>query len=256
MAVSPAKKVINKFEDDPYYEERCDLAAVFRWTARLDMHESIANHYSYALSDDSTKFLVNPNGRHFSRIRASELLFVDANDKDTLNKPNAPEATAWFIHGALHRNVPHAKCILHAHPKYATVLASLADSTLPPIDQNTMRFFNGIAIDDGFDGLGVDEEAERLSTTVGDKSIVVMGNHGISVLSESIAVAFDQLYYFERACQNYITAKMTGMPLRIVSDEVAQKTADQWKGFEKSLANAHLREVRAILDVEEPDYRT
>lgn len=94
-------------------------------------------------------------------IKASELLLVDANDEDTLNKPNAPEATAWFIHGALHRNVPQAKCILHAHPKYTTVLASLEDSTLPPIDQNTMRFFGGIAVDDGFDGLGIGDEAAQ-----------------------------------------------------------------------------------------------
>ncbi len=255
MAVSAMKKIAENLEEDPHYEDRCDLAAVFRWTARLDMHESIANHYSFAVSGDNTRFLVNPNGRHFSRVRASELLLVDANDKDTLDRPDAPDPTAWFIHGALHRNVPRAKCVLHAHPKYATVLASLADSRLLPIDQNTMRFFNDIALDVGFNGMGVDAEAERLSTTAGDKSILLMGNHGVSVFSESIAVAFDRLYYFERACQNYITAKMTGMPLRIASDAVAQKTADQWKGFEKNLANAHLREVREILDRQEPDYK-
>jgi len=254
MAISANIKHSSHIENDPHYQARCDLAAIFRWTARLDMHEGVANHYSYAVSDDCTEFLVNPNGRHFSSVRASELLLLDANNKDTLNQPNAPDPTAWFIHGALHRNVSHARCILHAHPKFSTVLASLADSRLPPIDQNSMRYFNRVAIDGGFNGMGLGDEAERLSTAIGENSIVVMGNHGITVLSQNIALAFDKLYYFERACQNYITALTTGMPLRIASDKVAQKTADQWQYFEQSLADAHLRGIRDILDREEPDY--
>ena len=136
MAISAIQNT--SIEDDPHYQARCDLAAVFRWTARLNMHESIANHYSFSVSEDGSQFLVNPNGRHFSSMRASELLLVDANDRETPNRPGAPEPTAWSIHSAMHRNVPHGRCVLHLHPKYATVLASLQDSTLPPIDQNTM----------------------------------------------------------------------------------------------------------------------
>ena len=97
-------------ESDPYYEDRVNLAAVFRMAARLDMHESVANHFSYAVSDDGNQFLVNPIGRHFSNLRASELLLLDANDDSTMNKPNAPDPTAWAIHGAMHRNVPQARC--------------------------------------------------------------------------------------------------------------------------------------------------
>ncbi len=112
-------------ESDPYYEDRVNLAAVFRMAARLDMHESVANHFSYVVSEDGSQFLVNPIGRHFSNIRASELLLLDANDDSTMKKPNAPDPTAWAIHGSMHRNVPQARCILHLHPKYATVLASI-----------------------------------------------------------------------------------------------------------------------------------
>ena len=142
MAITVVKNSNTEIEKDPHYQARCELAAVFRWTARLDMHESIANHFSYAVSDDGSQFLVNPMGRHFSSVRASDLLLLDANDKETLDRPGAPDPTAWYIHGAMHRNVPHGKCVLHLHPKYSTVLASLADSTLPPIEQNSMRFFN------------------------------------------------------------------------------------------------------------------
>ncbi|HEY1313492.1 MAG TPA: class II aldolase/adducin family protein, partial [Steroidobacteraceae bacterium] len=49
---------------------RIDLAAAFRWFARLNMHESVANHLSVAVSADGSRFLMNPRGRHFSRICA------------------------------------------------------------------------------------------------------------------------------------------------------------------------------------------
>jgi len=244
-------------DSDPHYEDRIDLAAVFRMTARLDMHESVANHFSYAVSDDGSQFLVNPLGRHFSNVRASELLLLDANDDSTMDKPNAPDPTAWAIHGAMHRNVPQARCVLHVHSKYATVLASIQQDGLPPIDQNTMRFFNRVSVDDGFDGMGLGDEAERLTTTLGSNRVLIMGNHGVMTVGETIAIAFDELYYFERACSNYITALMTGKPLRIVSDEVAEKTARQWDDYidRSPYAEVHLREVREILDREEPDYK-
>ncbi len=243
-------------ESDPYYEDRVNLAAVFRMAARLDMHESIANHFSYAVSDDGNQFLINPIGRHFSNIRASELLLLDANDDSTMNKPNAPDPTAWAIHGAMHRNLPQARCILHLHPKYATVLASIEAEGLPPIDQNTMRYFNRVSLDTGFDGMGLGDEAERLTSTMGDNRVLIMGNHGVMVIGNTIARAFDELYYFERASSTYISALMTGKPLRIVSDIIAEKTAQQWDHFinKTRYTESHLREVREILDREEPDY--
>ena len=244
-------------DPDHHYEDRVNLAAVFRMTARLDMHESVANHFSYAVSDDGSQFLINPMGRHFSNVRASELLLLDANDDSTMDKPNAPDPTAWAIHGAMHRNVPQARCLLHVHSRYATVLASLDTAGLPAIDQNTMRYFNRVSTDTGFDGMGLGDEAERLTTTLGNNRVLVMGNHGVMVVGDTIARAFDELYYFERACTNYITALMTGEALRIVSDEIAEKTAQQWDHYVNGTRypDVHLAEVREILDREEPDYK-
>jgi len=246
---------IHQLGNDPNWEARVDLAAVFRWTARLNMHEAVANHFSLAVSDDGTQFLVNPHGRHFSRITASELLLVDANDPDTMDRPDAPEPTAWFIHGAIHLNVPHARCALRVHSKYATVLATLQDPIIPPIDQNTMRFYYKLAVDEQFGGLGLAEEGERISTMIGNKQILVMGNHGVMVVGETVAEAFDLLYYFERSCETLITAYSTGKPLRVVSHEVAELTAQQWVDYKEGPLN-HLREIKAILDAEDPDYRT
>jgi len=184
-------------------------------------------------------------------------MLLDARDETTMNKPNAPDPTAWAIHGAMHRNVPQARCILHVHSKYATALASVEVDGLPPIDQNTMRFFHRISVDDGFDGMGLGEEAERLTTTLGNNRVLIMGNHGVMVVGESIAKAFDDLYYFERACCNYVNALATGKPLRIVSDEIAEKTAGQWDDYvnKSRFADIHLREIREILDRVEPDYK-
>ena len=88
---------------------RGDLAAAFRWTARLGMHESVANHFSLAVDAAGRRFLINPNGRHFSRIRARDLLELDADDPGTMNRPDAPDPTAWGLHGAIHRACPHAR---------------------------------------------------------------------------------------------------------------------------------------------------
>lgn len=255
MTVSELKQQGTELNQDPYYTQRVELACAFRWTARLDMHEAVANHFSLSVSDDGSRFLINPNGRHFSRIRASELLLVDAHDPDTLNRADAPDPTAWGLHGALHRNCPHARCVLHLHPAYATVLASLADSTMLPIDQNTARFFNRVVIDDGFDGMAFEEEAERCSKLLGSKSMMIMGNHGVLAAAPSVAAAFDEIFYFERAARNLILAYSTGKALRLLSDAVAEKTARQWEQFTGS-AHTHFSQLQAILDKEEPDYRT
>ena len=244
-------------ENDPHYQDRIDLAAAFRMAARLNLHESVANHFSYAVSDDGGRFLINPFGRHFSTLRASELLLLDAHDDTSIDQANRPDPTAWAIHSAMHRNAPQARCVLHAHSKYATVLASIEATGLEPIDQNTMRFFNRVSIDNGFDGMGLGDEAERLTTVLGDNTILLMGNHGVMAVGETIAKAFDDLCYFERACETYITALMTGKPLSVVSDAVAEKTAQQWQDYihHVGLGEAFLSEIRVILDREEPDYR-
>ncbi len=237
----------------PMRTAREDLAAALRWTARLNMHEGIANHYSLAVTPDGQRFLMNPFGRHWSRMRASDLVELDAGARpDSLGDRVDP--TAWAIHGALHRTVPQARCVMHLHPRYATVLACLADPTLPPIDQNTMRFFNRVAVDAGFDGMGLGEEAERIATCLGNRSVLLMGQHGVLVAGPSVAWCFDTIYYFERAAETYILALSTGRPLAIASDDVAEKTARQWEDY-PGFSEKHLAAIRAVLDDEDVDYR-
>ena len=236
-------------------QKRVDLAAVFRWVARLNMHEGVGNHFSAAVSADGSKFLMNPRCVHFKRVTASNLVLLDANDKSTMDRPDAPDATAWFIHGRLHAKLPQAGCIMHLHPRYATALAALADSTILPIDQTTMRFYGRVAHDEAFGGMALSEdEGDRLAALLGDKEVMMMGNHGVLTAASSVALAFDLMYYYERAAETQMLAYATGKKLRIASDNVAKLTASQWAEY-PGLAEDHLREVKAILDVEEPDYR-
>ncbi|MCL6283566.1 class II aldolase and adducin N-terminal domain-containing protein [Ruegeria sp. 2012CJ41-6] len=238
-----------------HWPERVDLAAAFRWTVRLNMHEGVANHFSLAVNEDGTQFLMNPNQMHFGRIRASDLLLLDANDPETMALPGAPDPTAWGLHGSIHRHCPHARCVMHVHSIFATVLASMADSSLPPIDQNTATFYNRYVVDEEFGGLAFESEGERCASMLGDpkKQVMIMGNHGVLVIGRDVADAFNRLYYFERAAETYIRALQTGQTLRVLSDEIAEKTAQELEDYPNQ-AEAHLREIKAILDSESSTY--
>ena len=237
------------------YHERVELAASFRWTARLNMHEGVANHFSLAVNEDGTQFLMNPNQVHFSLVKASDLLLIDANDPTTMERPDAPDPTAWGLHGALHRLCPHARCAMHVHSIHATVLASLADSALPPIDQNTAIFHDRQVVDDHYGGLAFDEEGERVAALFTDpkKKVMIMGNHGIMVIGETVAETFNRMFFFERAAETYIRALQTGQPLRYLSDEVAEKTAQEIDDY-PGQSDRHLSELKLILDDEGSNY--
>ncbi len=254
MSVEPLHQ--DNLSNLPFYEERVDLAAAFRWTVRLNMHEAVANHFSLSVNDDGTQFLINPNQRHFSLIRASDILLLDANDPGTMDRPGAPDETAWGLHGSIHRNCPHARCALHVHSVHATVLASLADSTMKAIDQNTAIFHNRHVVDEQYGGLAFEEEGERCSQLFFDPKIktMVMGNHGVMVIGDNVGDAFNRLYYFERAAETYIKALWTGQPLRVLSEEIAEKTAQEIEDYDDQ-AGYHFSNLKEILDREEPDYR-
>lgn len=240
-----------------HWAERTDLAAAFRWTARLNLHEAVANHFSLAVSPDGCTFLMNPKLVHFSRIRASGLLLLDSRDRATLERPNAPDPTAWGLHGSLHRLVPRARCAMHVHSIYATVLATLENPVLPPIEQNSALFYGRMAVDAQYGGLAFEEEGERACALLADPAtnVLLMGNHGVMVIGETVAETFNRLYSFERACEVYIKALWTQKPLKVLSHEIALKTRNENEVYE-GFADAHLRELKLILDEEGSNYAT
>ena len=187
---------------------------------------------------------------------ASGLIEIDVNDSEVLTGPDAPDITAWGLHGSIHRHCRHARCVMHVHSNYATVLAALADSRLPPIDQNAAMFYNRYVIDEAYGGLALEDEGERCARLLHDpkKRVMIMGNHGLLVVGASVADTFNRLYYFERAAGTYIQALQTGRELRVLSDEVAEKTAQQLEAYPEQ-DERHFAELKAILDNEDSDYR-
>jgi ribulose-5-phosphate 4-epimerase/fuculose-1-phosphate aldolase len=240
--------------DAELWQMRVDLAAAFRLAAAMNWHESVANHFSLAVSPDGKKFLMNPRWKHFSQLKASDLMLLDSEDEGTMKRADAPDPSAWCIHGRIHANVAHARCLLHLHPPYATALAGLADPDLKPIDQNTARFYNRMAVDLAYSGIADDmAEGDRLARALGNKSRMMMGNHGVLIAGATVAEAFEDLYYLERACQTMVLAYSTGQKLNVMPDHLAEKTAQGWDQY-GGMAFAHFEEQKRMLDRTDPSY--
>jgi ribulose-5-phosphate 4-epimerase/fuculose-1-phosphate aldolase len=236
------------------HQLRVDLAASFRMIAKLGMHEAVANHFSAAVSADGRKFLMNPKWRHFSRIKAGDLVLFDLDDTDDINNRTDVDPTAWAIHGQMHRSLPQARVVMHLHPPFATTIAALADPMIKPIDQNTARYFNRLAVDGSYSGMADSaQEGARLARLLGNKSRLMMGNHGVLVIANSVGEAFDDIYTLERACQTLVQAYSTGQPLKVLPDQVAENTAQDWETI-TDFSVAHFEEMKRVLDAEDPSY--
>jgi ribulose-5-phosphate 4-epimerase/fuculose-1-phosphate aldolase len=236
---------------------RIDLAAAFRLAVKFGWHESVGNHFSAAVSADGKHFLLNPKWKHFSEICASDLLLLDAdNQAPTLgtDQANIVDKSAWCIHGAVHKINPKARVVLHLHPPYATALASLEDPTLYPIDQNTARFF-GMGVDTNFGGMADSpEEGSRIGKALLDSKALIMRNHGVTIIGESVAEAFEDMYFFERAAKTLMLAYASGQPMSIMSDKLASETAKSWHSY-RGAAYEHFDYLKRQLDAIDDTYK-
>jgi ribulose-5-phosphate 4-epimerase/fuculose-1-phosphate aldolase len=232
-------------------QARVDLAAAFRMAERLDLHEGVCNHFSIMLP--GRKFLINPKGLHFSRITASSIILMDEQGK-TLEGNGRPPRTGHSIHTRVHVRHPNAKVVLHLHAPYTTAICAIDGGRLEMCHQNSARFYGEIAYDDDFGGIAVDtNEGDRMAEVMGDKRILFLANHGVVVVGNSVAQAFDDFYYLERAAQVQILAMQTGRSLKVMSDEMAKMTHEQFSGFTAN-ADLHFDAIKAMLDEEEPSY--
>ncbi|MFZ9369355.1 MAG: class II aldolase/adducin family protein [Ilumatobacteraceae bacterium] len=238
-------------------QARLDLSVAFRWAARLDLHEAVANHFSVAVSDDGQKFLINPAGRHFSQMRASDLLLVDMNQAEFgIGDGQVVDPTAMNLHGQIHKLVPDATCVLHTHMPYATALACLRDFEFLMLDQNACRFYNRIAYDRDYAGMALEaSEGERVAKLLGkSRSVLFLANHGVIVIGKTVAEAFDELYYLEKASQLQVLALSTGRELEMIPNETAAMVCKQWLEYPNA-AEYHFAALTEILDQESRDFR-
>ena len=231
---------------------RVDLAAAFRLAVRLDLHEGVCNHFSFMLEGE--RFFLNRYGLHWSEVSASNLLALNARG-EVLEGEGEFEKTAFYIHSRIHLAHPRAACVLHTHMPYATALTLLEGGRLEMAEQNALRFHDDIAYDDIYNGLVVDEaEGDRLARALGTKRVMFLASHGVIVVGETVADAFDSLYYLERACRLQVLARSMGGKLRSVRPEVVKTAYRMMREDAPKYAQAHFGALKRILDREEPDY--
>jgi len=237
-----------RLESDAINEARIQLAACFQLASQYGFEEGICNHFSAVVPGHDNLFFVNPYGYAFSEITASRLLVCDF-DGHVVAGQGQPEATAFYIHARLHRLKPRVKAAFHTHMPNATALCLLEGPPLLWLGQTALKFYGRTAVDENYNGLALDDsEGDRIAETIGDADILFLKNHGVMVAGASIAEAWDDLYYLERAAEVQLKAMSTNRPLKAVPHDVAQRTYEQMRAGDKESARAHLdsamRELR------------
>ncbi len=239
-------------------QARIDLAAAHRLAHHQGFSEGIFNHLTLAVPGTTDRYFQIPFGMHWSEVSASSFMTVGY-DGTLLAGSDEIERSAFCIHAPVHRLKPKLACVLHTHMPYASALARLEEPEILPIGQTEIGFLNEVAYDKEYTGLAYDPaEGERLAGVLGGKSILFMANHGVLVCGETVAKAYDRLYYLERACQVQLYAMWTGRPLKRVPSEVVALTLRQYArspryGGRPSCEH-HFAALKRLLDKSEPDY--
>jgi len=238
--------------------DRQHLSLAFRLAERFGFHEGICNHFSVRLDVDEERYLINPYGIHWSQITPDSLLLIDGSG-EVLSGNGVVEDTAKFIHIAAHRANPRHKAVLHTHMPYATAMTMLQGKSgeLMMAHQTAVRFFGRLAYEGQFGGLAQSvDEGNRIASqasTSPDVDVVFLANHGVVVSGENVAMAFDDLYYLERACRQQVLALQTGAPLKIIPDDVVAHTAKQIYDGQAEAANEHFSALEKVLS-DNPDF--
>jgi ribulose-5-phosphate 4-epimerase/fuculose-1-phosphate aldolase len=203
---------------DAEWQARQQLAACYRIFAYYGWDELIYTHISLRVPDEDEAFLINPFGLHYSEVTASNLLKIDI-DGNKLCDSNYPVNRAGFVqHSLFHRHLPDAHCIMHTHTTAGMAVASTQEG-LTPTSFYAGFFVGQIAYHD-FEGVTIrDDEGPRFLENLGDKKFMILRNHGLLVMGETVPEAFFRYFMLERACQMQIATRQAGTPL-VIPQEV------------------------------------
>jgi len=236
-------------------ELRIDLAAAHRLALRLGLNEGLSNHFSARLGSDPDRFLITPLGLHWSEICASRLLVLDSEGRIVEGEGEVDPSAFW-----IHSRILHARndvsCVLHTHQPYATAIAVQEGGRLLPVSQIALRFHARVAYLETYRGAADNlEDAEELAHALGGKSVLFLAHHGIIAAANSVARAFGDLYFLERAARLQILAQSTGEKLRFIPCEVGDRyTSDSRANSLAKQAIRHFAALTRVLDRDESGY--
>lgn len=237
---------------------RVDLAAAYRLIHRLGLDDSIYTHISARLPGPEHRFLINPYGLRFEEVRAGNLVMVDLDGRVVDDPAGLGINPAGFtIHSAIHAAREDALCVLHTHT-VAGVAVSCQEEGLLPLNQWSMQFAGCLAYHP-YEGIALDlDERSRLVADLGDKSVMVLQNHGMLTCGRSVAEAFKLMHNLERSCRAQLALQSAGAPLIRPSNAVAAKTAGQYARLydkiEAAGTDAEWDAFKRMLERSDPDY--
>ena len=202
---------------------RVQLAACYRIFDYLGWSELIYNHITVKLPGPEHHFLINPYGLHYSEVTASTLVKVDL-EGNVIGSTQYPVNRAGIvIHTAIHAARPDVHCIAHTHTTAGMAVACSQDGLRA--DNFYSALLNNHIAYHAFEGITVmEDEKKRLVSNLGDKSLMILENHGLLSTGRSIAEAFVNLWGMERACEVQILADSTGRPSIQISDAILAKS--------------------------------
>jgi ribulose-5-phosphate 4-epimerase/fuculose-1-phosphate aldolase len=240
-------------------QARIDLAAAHRLAFMHGFSEGIFNHLTFAVPGRDDRYYQIPFGTHWSEVTASTFMEVGIDDGKVKRGSGEVERSCYCIHAPIHKALPQAKAVFHTHMPYASALTRLEDPRIKEIAQTEVGLIGAIAYDDQYTGPALNpHEGERLAKVSGDKTVLFMANHGITTLGDTVADAYDRLYYLERAAQVQIYAMWTGQQLKQLPAAVVEKTKRDIAGSRfydgPTPAQRHFDALKRILDRTEPDY--
>lgn len=210
-------------EERRHRKER--LAGAFRLFSKFGFDEGVAGHITVRDPEYTDHFWVNPYGKHFSQICVSDLLLI--NHQGEIVEGDRPVNQAAFaIHSEVHKARPDVVAAAHAHSVYGKTWSALG-RLLDPITQDACQFYNDHGLFDDFTGVVYEnEEGERIAKALGQHKAVILRNHGLLTVGQSVDSAAWWFITMERSCQSQLLAEAAGTPV-FIDEKYAQLAAQQ-----------------------------
>ena len=208
---------------------RVDLAAFYRLVAHFGMTDLIDTHISARLPGTADHFLINRYGVLFEEMRPQDLVKIDLHGR--LVEGQDPQTSrinlaGFTVHSAIHEARQDLACVVHTHTPDGIAVSCQAEGLLP-ISQHALKFYNRVGYHD-YEGVALDlDERARLARSMGSHEVMILRNHGLLAAGSSIAKAFHNIMFLERACQAQIKALSGGRPLSLPSPQVCERAGDQ-----------------------------
>jgi ribulose-5-phosphate 4-epimerase/fuculose-1-phosphate aldolase len=237
------------------WQMRVDLAACYRLVAHYGWDDILFTHNSARIPNTDHHFLINPLGLKFEEITASSLIKIDCDGNKIMESPFGYIKAGFTIHSAIHMNREDAVCVMHTHTMEGMAVSAQKDGLLM-LNQKSLCFYNRLAYHD-YEGIADDlEERDRLAADLGTLKSMMLWNHGLLTVGDSVANAFILHKRLNDACQLQLMAQAGGGELRIVDEETCEKTAQQFEQNYSSGKNAVLQwdALKRMLDRIDPSY--